>query len=62
MTLQQLHLTVQDVMGSDNYPMHSWTIAGVDYGQSQPDSHVRSENSVKLTQVVKGEKFKFSYT
>lgn len=34
----------------------------VDYGQSQPDFHVRSENSVKLSQVVNGEKFKFSYT
>jgi hypothetical protein len=62
MTLQQLHLIVQELMGSDNYHIYSWTVAGVDYGQSQPDFHVHSENSVKLTQVVKGENFNFSYT
>jgi hypothetical protein len=60
-TLQQLHLIVQEAMGWDNYHMHSWTIAGIDYGQSQPDFNVRSENAIKLNQVVQGEKFKFSY-
>jgi len=60
-TLQQLHLIVQAVMGWDNYHMHSWTIAGIDYGQPQPehDFNVRSEKTVKLSQVVVGEKFKF---
>jgi Plasmid pRiA4b ORF-3-like protein len=63
-TLQQLHLIVQAVMGWDNYHMHSWTIAGIDYGQPQPehDFNVRSEQSVKLSQVVLREKFKFFYT
>jgi Plasmid pRiA4b ORF-3-like protein len=63
-TLQQLHLIVQEVMGWDNYHMHSWTIAGIDYGQPEPeyDFNVRSEKTVKLSQVVKGEKSKFFYT
>jgi DNA invertase Pin-like site-specific DNA recombinase len=63
-TLQQLHLIVQEVMGWDNYHMHSWTIAGIDYGQPEPeyDFNVRSEKTVILRQVVKSEKFKFSYT
>ncbi len=61
-TLQQLHMIVQEVMGWDNYHMHSWTIAGIDYGQPQPEFNVRSEKTINLSQVVKGEKSKFSYT
>jgi len=61
-TLQQLHLIVQEVMGWDNYHMHFFSIAGIDYGQSQPEFNVRSTDTVKLSQVVKGEKSKFSYT
>nr|WP_255515597.1 plasmid pRiA4b ORF-3 family protein [aff. Roholtiella sp. LEGE 12411] len=63
-TLQQLHLIVQEVMGWDNYHMHQFSIAGIDYGQPEPeyDFNVRSEKTVKLNQVVKSEKFKFSYT
>ncbi len=63
-TLQQLHLIVQEVMGWDNYHMHQFSIAGIDYGQPEPeyDFNVRSEKTVILCQVVKSEKFKFSYT
>lgn len=63
-TLQQLHLIVQAAMGWDNYHMHSFSIAGIDYGQPQPeyDLNVRSEKTVILRQVVLGEKSKFSYT
>ena len=61
-TLQQLHLIMQEVMGWDNYHMHSFSIAGIDYGQPQPEFNVRSEKTVNLSQVVKSEKFKFSYT
>jgi DNA invertase Pin-like site-specific DNA recombinase len=61
-TLQQLHLIVQEVMGWDNYHMHSFSIAGIDYGQPEPEFNVRSEKTVKLSQVVKGEKSKFFYT
>ncbi|BAY16486.1 phage integrase / plasmid pRiA4b ORF-3-like protein (plasmid) [Anabaenopsis circularis NIES-21] len=61
-TLEQLHLIAQEVMGWDNYHMHSFSIAGIDYGQPQPEFNVRSEKTVKLSQVVKGEKSKFFYT
>lgn len=61
-TLEQLHLIVQEVMGWDNYHMHSFSVAGIDYGQPQPEFNVRSEKTVKLSQVVKGEKSKFFYT
>lgn len=61
-TLEQLHLIVQEVMGWDNYHMHQFSIAGIDYGQPQPEFNVRSEKTVKLSQVVKGEKSKFFYT
>lgn len=61
-TLEQLHLIVQEVMGWDNYHMHSFSIAGIDYGQPQREFNVRSEKTVKLSQVVKGEKSKFFYT
>ncbi|NDJ26280.1 recombinase family protein [Nostoc sp. B(2019)] len=61
-TLQQLHLIVQEVMGWDNYHMHQFSIAGIDYGQPEPEFNVRSEKTVILRQVVKGEKSKFFYT
>ncbi|MDF5736634.1 MULTISPECIES: IS1096 element passenger TnpR family protein [unclassified Nostoc] len=61
-TLEQLHLIVQEVMGWDNYHMHQFSIAGIDYGQPQPEFNVRSEKTVKLSQVVKDEKSKFFYT
>jgi DNA invertase Pin-like site-specific DNA recombinase len=61
-TLEQLHVIVQEVMGWDNYHMHSFSIAGIDYGQPQPEFNVRSEKTVILRQVVKGEKSKFFYT
>jgi len=63
-TLQKLHLIVQEVMGWDNYHMHQFSIVGIDYGEPQPeyDFNVHSEKTVKLSQVVNGEKFKFSYT
>jgi len=61
-TLEQLHLIVQEVMGWDNYHMHSFSIAGIDYGQPQREFNVRSEKTVTLRQVVKGEKSKFFYT
>ena len=43
--------------------MHQFSIAGIDYGQPEPggDFDVHSENTVKLRQVVVGEKFKFFY-
>ena len=63
-TLQQLHQILQEVMGWDNYHLHQFYIGGIDYGQPNPDYGLdfRNEKNVKLSQVVPGEKFKYSYT
>ena len=63
-TLHQLHLIIQATMGWYNCHLHSFSIAGIEYGQPQPDDDkkVPDSKSVKLSQVVAGEKFKFFYT
>lgn len=55
---------LQEVMGWDNYHLHQFSIGGIDYGQPNPDYglDLRNEKNIKLSQVVPGEKFKFSYT
>jgi hypothetical protein len=60
--LPELHMIIQEAMGWDNYHMHSFTIAGSEYGQAGDDFDVRSENNIKLLDVVAGEKTKFFYT
>ncbi|MEO0837442.1 MAG: plasmid pRiA4b ORF-3 family protein [Cyanobacteria bacterium J06643_5] len=60
--LQDLHMIIQEAMGWDNYHLHSFTIGGYEYGQAGDDFDVRSENNVKLSDVVAGEKSKFFYT
>jgi hypothetical protein len=63
-TLGQLHEVVQTVMGWDDYHLHQFSIAGIDYGQPdlEDDFEVSNEDRVKLSQVIPGEKFKFLYT
>lgn len=61
-TLQKLHLIVQAAMGWEDYHLHSWTIAGIDYGEPDPEDNIRSETAVTLRRIVKGEKSKFLYT
>ena len=61
-TLQELHMIIQEAMGWDNYHLHTFTIGGDDYGEAEDDLDVHSENNVKLSNVVAGEKFKFFYT
>ena len=61
-TLQGLHMIIQEAMGWGNYHLHSFTIHGNEYGQAGDDFGVYSENNVKLSDVVAGEKFKFFYT
>jgi hypothetical protein len=64
MTLGKLHEVVQIVMGWEGYHLHQFSIAGIDYGQPDPefDVDVSNEDRVKLSQVIAGEKFKFLYT
>ncbi len=62
-TLGKLHRIIQDAMGWFNCHLHAFEINGEEYGQPDPDFDfdVRSERSVKLNQVVTGEKYKFRY-
>ena len=63
-TLGKLHQIIQETMGWSDYHLHSFLIKGEEYGQPMPeeDVDVQNEQSVKLSQVVIREKFKFIYT
>lgn len=65
-TLGQLHWVVQLSMGWTNSHLHSFHVQGVEYGVPMPDlgfdeMDLRDEQSIKLSRLVPGEKFKFSY-
>ena len=65
-TLGQLHWVIQFSMGWTNSHLHSFTIRGVEYGVPMPElgfdeMGLRDEQPVKLSKVIPGEKFKFSY-
>jgi len=62
-TLHDLHQILQVVMGWSEYHLHQFIIGSRYYGRTDPDygADMRSENTVKLRQVVKSEKFKFNY-
>lgn len=63
-TLNELHLIIQEVMGWENYHLHQFSIGGLNYGQPQQGdgTEVRNEKTLKLSDVVSGEKFTFNYT
>ena len=65
-TLGQLHWVIQLSMGWTNSHLHSFSIQDIEYGVPMPDlgfdeMDLRDEQSVKLSRLVSGEKFKFSY-
>jgi len=65
-TLDQLHWVIQISMGWTNSHLHSFTIQGIDYGEPTPEfgfdeMGLQNEEPVKLSQVIRGEKFKFLY-
>ena len=65
-TLSHLHWVIQYAMGWTGSHLHSFTIHGVDYGEPMPDLgfdelELRDEQTVKLSKVISGEGFKFSY-
>ncbi|PZO52447.1 MAG: hypothetical protein DCF15_13715 [Phormidesmis priestleyi] len=64
--LEHLHYVIQLSMGWTNSHLHSFSIQGTEYGVPMPefdmdDREVRDEAKVKLSKVIPGEKFKFSY-
>jgi Plasmid pRiA4b ORF-3-like protein len=65
-TLGHLHWVIQLSMGWTNSHLHSFTIKGVEYGVPMPEFdfdevEVRDEQTVNLSKIISGEKFKFSY-
>jgi DNA invertase Pin-like site-specific DNA recombinase len=65
-TLGHLHWVIQLSMGWTNSHLHSFSIQGVEYGVPMPELDfdemgLRDEQPVKLSKVISGEKFKFSY-
>jgi hypothetical protein len=60
-TLAKLHSILQVVMGWQDYHLHAFRVDGMQYGQPDPDLPMRSDKSVKLAQLIPGEKFKFRY-
>jgi hypothetical protein len=65
-TLGYLHWVIQFSMGWTNSHLHSFSIQGVEYGMLMPEidfdeMEMQDEQPVKLSKVIPGEKFKFSY-
>jgi len=62
-TLEELHEIIQIVMGWDNYHLHQFIIGRRYYGQPDPDydDEVEDERDLKLFQMVRKEKSKFTY-
>ena len=64
--LEHLHYVIQLSMGWTNSHLHSFSIQGMEYGVPMPefdmdDMEVRDEKKIKLSKIIPGEKFKFSY-
>ena len=65
-TLGRLHGILQAVMGWWDYHLHGFTVAGREYGISDPeydifDEPVADEQRARLGQLVSGEGFRFTY-
>lgn len=66
-TLGDLHPVIQVAMGWCDGHLHSFTIDGEDYGMPMDDDfgfsdmEMNDESEVKLSKIIPGEKFKFSY-
>ena len=64
--LEHLHYVIQLSMGWTNSHLHSFRIQGMEYGMPMPEfdfggEQMRDEKTVKLSQLIPGEKFKFIY-
>lgn len=61
--LSKLHDILQVVMGWEDYHLYQFTIGGTYFGRPDPDFglDMESDRKVRLSQVVTGEKAKFTY-
>jgi len=62
-SLYKLHLILQVVMGWENYHLYQFTIDEARFGEPDLESFVKMKNAhrVKLSQIVRGVKQRFSY-
>jgi len=65
-TLARLHGILQAVMGWEDYHLHEFIVAGIQYGMPDPDYDVfrdvvADERRVKLRELLPGEGFRFAY-
>ena len=60
-TLHELHLILQEVMGWENYHLHQFIVGGTYFSEPDLDYDVEDDHKVKLSQVVRNEKQKFTY-
>jgi len=62
-TLGKLHRILQIIMDWSNYHLHEFIIDGVSYGVPDKECmyEVKNEKNVRLSQVVSGEKSRFTY-
>ena len=62
-SLERLHHVLQTVMGWTNSHLHEFVIDGFRYGypSGETDEDIENEKRYKLSQIVPGEKAKFSY-
>lgn len=63
-TLGDLHYIILTVMGWDGDHLHAFDIAGVEYGEPDPNwaDDIENETRAKLERVIPGAPFKFRYT
>jgi hypothetical protein len=61
--LGKLHRILQVVMGWTDFHLHQFIVGNNYYGEPDPDMgpEIRDEKRIKLSQIVAGEKFKFTY-
>jgi len=62
-TLAKLQRILEVVMGWEDYHLHQFTVGRTYYGVPHPDYglEMRDEKRVKLSQIVRGEGFRFGY-
>ncbi len=62
-TLGKLHQILQVTMGWSDYHLHEFIIGGTSYGKPDKEDmfKVKNEKNVKLSQVVSGERARFTY-
>ena len=60
-TLNSLHLILQEAMGWEGYHLYQFIVGQTYFGEPDPDFDAEDDSKVKLSQIVRREKQKFTY-